>query len=144
MPELPVHPARAQVLITKPVEGLKLRGSFHYDAGYYYFRNVGNRVLLGGGRHLDFEGEETMEMKNTPFIMDRLHRLLQEMILPGIAYEEEMRWSGIMGVGPEKKYVLEQVSPNVFVGVRMGGMGVALGSLVGLELSELACNTWDR
>jgi glycine/D-amino acid oxidase-like deaminating enzyme len=110
----------------------------HYDAGYYYFRNVGNRILLGGGRNLDFAGEETMEMGNTPKIMDSLHLLLQEMILPGVLFEEDIRWSGIMGVGPEKNYILERISPNVCVGVRMGGMGVALGSLVGLELSELA------
>jgi glycine/D-amino acid oxidase-like deaminating enzyme len=138
IPELPVKPGRAQVLITKPIESLKLRGSFHYDAGYYYFRNVGNRILLGGGRNLDFAGEETMEMGNTPKIMDSLHLLLQEMILPGVLFEEDIRWSGIMGVGPEKNYILERISPNVCVGVRMGGMGVALGSLVGLELSELA------
>jgi hypothetical protein len=93
---------------------------------------------LGGGRNLDFAGEETMEMGNTPKIMDSLHLLLQEMILPGVLFEEDIRWSGIMGVGPEKNYILERISPNVCVGVRMGGMGVALGSLVGLELSELA------
>lgn len=134
-PEIAVDPARAQVFITKPIAGLKLKGSYHYDAGYYYFRNVGNRVLLGGGRNLDFKGEETTEMQNTPVIMESLHRLMQEVILPGIPYEEEMRWSGIMGIGPVKNYIIQQVSPRVRIGVRMGGMGVALGSWVGRELT---------
>lgn len=136
LPEIAVYPARAQVMITKPIPGLKLKGSYHYDEGYYYFRNVGNRVLLGGGRNLDFKGEQTTEMDNTPVIMESLHHLMQEVILPGIPYEEDMRWSGIMGVGPVKKYILEQVSPRIRIGVRMGGMGVALGSLVGLKLAE--------
>ena len=29
-----------------------LKGAFHYDEGYVYFRNIDNRVLLGGGRNL--------------------------------------------------------------------------------------------
>lgn len=136
IPGLEVNPARAQVMVTKPIHGLKLKGSYHYDAGYYYFRNVGNRVLLGGGRNLDFKGEETTEMQNTPMIMESLHRLMREVILPGVYFEEEMRWSGIMGVGPVKKYILKQISPRIRIGVRMGGMGVALGSLVGLKLAE--------
>ena len=61
LPELNVEPARAQVLITEPIEGLKLKGTFHYEQGYYYFRNVGNRVLFGGGRNLAFETENTTE-----------------------------------------------------------------------------------
>jgi glycine/D-amino acid oxidase-like deaminating enzyme len=48
-----------------------------------------------------------------------------------------MRWSGIMGVGPQKSPILRQVLPGVFTAVRMGGMGVAIGSLVGEEAAEL-------
>jgi len=32
---------------------------------------------------------------------------------------------------------LKQISENVVCGVRLGGMGVAIGSLVGRELAEL-------
>ena len=35
LPDLPVVPARNQVLITKPIPGLKVEGCFHYDRGYY-------------------------------------------------------------------------------------------------------------
>src|SRR5690606_1898411 len=42
-----VNPARAQVLITKPIENLQIKGTFHLDKGYYYFRNVDNRILFG-------------------------------------------------------------------------------------------------
>ena len=30
-----VKPARAQVLITKPIDNLKIKGTFHFDRGYY-------------------------------------------------------------------------------------------------------------
>jgi gamma-glutamylputrescine oxidase len=137
LPELDVVPARAQVLITKPIENLKLKGSFHYDKGYYYFRNVGDRVLFGGGRNLDFDAETTYEAGLTALVQDKLSEILSTVILPYKKYEIDMRWSGIMGVGGEKKTIVKQVAENVFCGVRMGGMGVALGSLVGKELSEL-------
>ena len=52
-----VQPARAQVLITQPIPNLDIKGTFHLDKGYYYFRNIGDRILLGGGRNLDFETE---------------------------------------------------------------------------------------
>jgi len=68
LPELNVEPARAQVLITQPIEDLKLKGTFHYEQGYYYFRNVGNRVLFGGGRNLDFETENTSKFELTATI----------------------------------------------------------------------------
>ena len=42
-----------------------------------------------------------------------------------------------MGVGTHKKPIVEQLSNNVYCGVRMGGMGVAIGSLVGQELADL-------
>jgi hypothetical protein len=36
-----------------------------------------------------------------------------------------------MGVGTEKKPIIKKISPNIVCAVRMGGMGVAIGSLVG-------------
>jgi len=137
LPELDVQPARAQVLITNPIENLKFKGSFHYDEGYYYFRNVGNRVLFGGGRNLDFTTENTYDAGLTNLVQHKLEELLNTVILPQTPYEIDMRWSGVMGVGSEKKTIVKAISSHVFCGVRMGGMGVALGSLVGKELSEL-------
>ena len=133
-----VKSARAQVLITKPIENLNLKGTFHFDEGYYYFRNIDNRILLGGGRNLDFKTEETTEFGQTKIVQNELERLLKEVILPKQKVEIDQRWSGIMGVGKQKKPIVEQLSSNVFCGVRLGGMGVAIGALVGKELVELA------
>lgn len=131
-----VVPARAQVLVTKPIKNLNLKGTFHFDEGYYYFRNIDNRVLFGGGRNLDFETEKTKEFGQTELVQNELEKLLKEMILPGIDFEIEQRWSGIMGVGKQKKPIVKQLSDNVFCGVRLGGMGIAIGSLVGKKLSK--------
>lgn len=138
-----VQPARAQVLITKPIENLKIKGTFHLDRGYYYFRNIDNRILFGGGRNLDFKRENTTEFGETKLIQNQLEKMLKEIILPNIPFEIEQRWSGIMGIGfknfsGQKNPIVKQVSNNVFCGVRLGGMGVAIGSLVGKELADLA------
>ncbi|MCW3077839.1 MAG: FAD-dependent oxidoreductase [Bacteroidetes bacterium] len=136
-----VHPARAQVLITKPIKNLKIKGTFHYQQGYYYFRNIDDRILFGGGRNLDREVETTTKMELNKKLQDNLDSLLKNMILPGIPYEVDHRWTGIMGVGSEKKPIIQFVSKNVLAAVRMGGMGVAIGSMVGELAAKKIKNT---
>jgi glycine/D-amino acid oxidase-like deaminating enzyme len=132
-----VKPARAQVLITKPIKELHIKGTFHLDEGYYYFRNINDRILFGGGRNLDFKTEETSEFGETKLIQNTLEELLKTTILPNTNFEIDHCWSGIMGVGTQKKAIVKQLSNHVYCGVRLGGMGVAIGSLVGKELAEL-------
>jgi glycine/D-amino acid oxidase-like deaminating enzyme len=132
-----VKPARAQVLITEPIENLDVMGTFHLDRGYYYFRNIGDRILLGGGRNLDFDAENTTEFAQTEIVQNKLEQLLKEVILPNQKYEIAHRWSGIMGIGDSKNPIVSQLSENVYCGVRLGGMGVAIGSLIGTELADL-------
>lgn len=132
-----VQPARAQVLITEPISGLDIKGTFHLDRGYYYFRNIGDRILLGGGRNLDFETETTTEFGQTKIVQNKLEDLLKNVILPNQDFQIAHRWSGIMGIGNSKNPVVTQLSENVFCGVRLGGMGVAIGSLIGTELADL-------
>lgn len=131
-----VKPARAQVLVTSEIPNLPFKGTFHLDRGYYYFRNIGNRILFGGARNLDFKGETTTEINTTPIIQDALNNLLKSTIIPNIDYQIDYSWAGIMGVGDTKKPIIRKQSNNVAFGVRMGGMGVAIGSIVGKELSR--------
>lgn len=132
-----VKPARAQVLITEPIPNLDIKGTFHIDRGYYYFRNINNRILFGGGRNLDFEGETTTTFGNTGLIQNQLEKMLREVILPDTDFTIAHRWSGIMGIGTHKSPIVQQLSNHVYCGVRLGGMGVAIGSIVGSELADL-------
>ena len=132
-----IKPARAQVLITEPIENLNIKGTFHLDRGYYYFRNIDNRILFGGGRNLDFKTEETTAFGQTELVKQKLKTLLQTTILPEQEVKIDHYWSGIMGIGSQKRPIVKQLSNHVFCGVRLGGMGVAIGSLVGKELADL-------
>ena len=132
-----INPARAQVLITKPISQLKIKGTFHYQEGYYYFRNIKNRLLFGGGRNINLKKEATSEIGLNSKIQNHLEYLLKTMILPNTVFEIEHRWSGIMGVGNEKKPIIKPISNNVIAAVRMGGMGIAIGSKVGEIVAKI-------
>ena len=132
-----VKPARAQVLITEKIPNLNLQGTYHLDRGYYYFRNVGNRILLGGGRQLDIQGETTTKLQTTAEIQHALEQILFKTIIPNKTPVITDRWSGIMGVGTQKTPIVKPISSRVFCGVRLGGMGVAIGSQVGADLANL-------
>ncbi|WP_079240981.1 NAD(P)/FAD-dependent oxidoreductase [Chryseobacterium indologenes] len=132
-----VIPARGQVLLTEPIDGLKLKGTFHYDEGYYYFRNLGNRVLLGGGRKQDFKTEATTAFETTEFLQNHLENFLKEVILPHQNIKIALRWSGIMAMGEEKSPIVKQVSERQFCAVRLSGMGVALAPKIGEMITEM-------
>lgn len=136
-PELDIEAGRGQVLTTSPIKKLKFEGAFHFDEGYFYFRNFENRVLIGGGRNLDFEGENTTKLETTSLIMNTLEAKLSNIILPHQDFTIEHRWAGIMAFGQSKQPIIEFVSPRILLAVRMGGMGVAIGSNVGEIASEL-------
>ncbi len=134
---LPVVPARNQVMITRPVPGLAIHGTFHYDQGYYYFRDIDGRLLIGGGRNLAIEEEQTPELGTTPLIRAALMRLAQEVVLPGQRFEVEKWWSGLLGMGEAKTPILKPATENIAVAVRLGGMGIAIGSLLGEQGADL-------
>jgi len=137
VPELDVIPGRGQVLITEPIKQLKIKGTFHYNKGYTYFRNIDDRILLGGGRDLDFKGEETTDPGVTPVIQEELEKLLYKTIIPGQKPKIEYRWSGVMGFGKDLKPIVKEVSPGLFCAVRCNGMGVAMGSLLAEQVADL-------
>ena len=82
--------------------------------------------------------KNTSQTGLTPIIQNKLEQLLTTTILPQTPFEIDTRWSGIMGVGCQKKPIVKQIHPNVYCGVRLGGMGVAIGSIIGKELAELS------
>ena len=137
--DLDVWPNRGQVLLTEPIPGLQLKGNYHLHEGYFYFRDFMGGILLGGGRHLDKTGEQTNSHETTEMIQNALEELLQEVIIPNTAYSIKHRWAGTMGFGAmsEKEPIIKEIEPGVFAAVRLGGMGVAMASMVGEQIAEL-------
>lgn len=136
-PDINLVPARGQILVTEPIPDLKLKGTFHYDEGFYYFRNLGSHVLLGGGRNQDFKNEETTEFSTSEFLQNHLEQFLKDVILPHQNFKIAHRWSGIMAMGIEKSPIIEKISDRQIAAVRLSGMGVALAPKVGELVAKL-------
>ncbi|MES2726163.1 MAG: FAD-dependent oxidoreductase [Bacteroidota bacterium] len=139
-PILTISPGRGQVLVTKPIDNLKIKGTFSFDEGFYYFRNIDNRIIFGGGRNLAFEEETTTAFEINIHIQDELKRLLKTLILPNTPFEIDYEWCGIMAFGEDKLPIIQKQSKNVVVGARLNGMGVALGSKIAKDVVSLLEN----
>jgi glycine/D-amino acid oxidase-like deaminating enzyme len=133
LPDLQVVPARNQVYVTNKIPGLKLDACFHYNRGYVYFRSVDGRLLIGGARNIDLEHEATDEYGLTSLIRNELERFTKTHLIPSDPFEFEFSWSGIIGTGPDKTPIVDNVTERIVVAARLGGMGVAIGCLVGSQ-----------
>ena len=133
LPGLDVRPEVNRVLVTKVMPGLAFSGTCHYDRGYVYMRRIdteeGPRMLIGGGRQWGDGGSEEVRGKLIEFL--RTH------IVGGEKAEIEYEWLGFLGIGGTRSPICKTISPGLHVGVRLGGMGVALGGMLGVELARL-------
>lgn len=136
-PDIDIKPGRGQVICTSPIDNLALKGIFSFDDGYYYFRNINNRIIFGGGRNLDFEKEQTTSFEYNEKILSQLEFYLSEMIVPNTPFTIDYKWTGIMAFGENKLPIVKQVTERQVIGARLNGMGIALGSKIADELSKL-------
>jgi len=131
-----IIPARNQVLLSNKLNDLPWKGCYHYDRGYVYFRDIDGRILLGGARNIDPEAETTDNFGPNKKVEDHLEELLKN-ICPEHEISVEYRWSGIIATGNSKKPIIRKVDDNIVAAVRLGGMGVAIGSHVGEQGARL-------
>lgn len=138
-----IKPGRGYVFITNPISELTWKSTFHYNKGYVYFRNIGkDRLLIGGGRNVDYDTETTSEFGINQHIKNYLIDFVNEVIKLPKGWHIEREWTGIMGFTESKKAALEQVGEKTWQVAGLSGMGVALGMALGKKAaSQLSINT---
>jgi len=129
-----IKPGRGQVIVTNEIENLKIKGSFHFDEGFYYFRNIGKRILFGGGRNLDFQKEETTAFETNEIIVNDLLQKLKKLIIPNTHFEIEAHWQGIMAFSENKLPSIQAINSYADYVMACNGMGVALSPLVAKQV----------
>jgi gamma-glutamylputrescine oxidase len=138
-----IAPARGQVIVSPPIENFQLKGTFHYDEGFYYFRNIGNRLLLGGARNVAFEEERTDHLEPTKRIREALEGFIR-MHIPQAAEALKapgwMHWAGIMGMARHKQPFVTGVAPGVYAAFACNGMGVAVTPILAEAAAEQLTN----
>ncbi len=132
--QIDVLPKRNQVLVSQPIK-TRLDGAYHYDKGYVYFRNVDNRILIGGARNIDSNIESTSSFGANKKIIDHLTEFAQRHI--DSDFKMDYNWSGIIATGLSKSPIVREESENVIVAARLGGMGVAIGAQVAQQVVDL-------
>ena len=65
---------------------------------------------------------------------------IETFIIPDMDFNIECEWSGIMGFGKIKLPLIKKVSENISLGVRLGGMGISIGSIIGEKTANLILN----
>lgn len=137
LPKTKITPGRGCVFVTKPFNPMNWKGTFHYDKGYVYFRNIReNRMLIGGGRNIDARTEETFSFGVNPDVKGFLLYFAVEVLGLPKDFGIEQEWSGIMGFTESKSPVLEKISEKCLVVAGLSGMGVALGMQIGKKAAN--------
>lgn len=132
-----IKPGRGYVFITNPIENMPWKGTFHYDKGYVYFRNLGEqRLLIGGGRNVDYDAETTREFGINESIKSFLIDYVDEVIKLPKGWSIEREWSGIMGFTESKSASLEKIGAKTWQVAGLSGMGVALGMALGKKAAQ--------
>ena len=135
--DVSITPARGQIIVTSPIPGLKLNGTFHYDEGFYYFRNLGDRVLLGGARNKDMKNEQTNEFGTSEKIQADLESFLSKHILKDKDYTVDYRWSGIMAFTKNYEPLIQHSSSGtVHTVVVCNSIGVATSPIMAEKVAE--------
>ncbi|MDG1675035.1 MAG: FAD-binding oxidoreductase [Flavobacteriales bacterium] len=127
--DVDVKPVPNHVVVSQPLPDLNLKQTIHHDKGYVYAREVDGRVLIGGGRQWACESDADR--------LDRLVEWAQTHIKGAQSMEIAHHWVGQLGIGEVREPVVKNIEPGLFAGVRLGGMGVAIGTLTGRKLADL-------
>ncbi len=136
-----VRPARGQILVTTPTETATTPCLGFLESGYDYFRFIGKRVLVGGGR-LAFKAEEdTEQLDVTPEIREYLINLAT-LVIGHSDFKVEHHWSGIMGLRCGKHSSITDLQKRVIIDSKteevagFGGWGVTLTPYVTRHLAD--------
>lgn len=137
LPDVNIIPGRGQVIVTSPIPNLTMKGTFHFDEGFYYWRNLGDRILLGGARNKSFEEETTTQIEISTIIQQELEHFLATRLASQYNYTIEYRWGGIMAFTENKLPIVTEVAPGIFAAVACNGMGVALTPMIAEQVAKV-------
>ena len=139
VPELDtvIEANRGQVLATEPLPEVVVPCPIYARWGYDYFQQLPDRrLVIGGRRDTNLEGEVTTDESPTDLIQGQLERHLRKLLgdLPVITH----RWAGLMGYSPDS---LPLVGPlpgreGIWTSVGYSGHGNVLGFGCGAALAE--------
>ena len=132
-----IQPALNQVIVSAPIQGLEWQAPIHLEQGYGYLRRIGDRVLVGGFRNRFKDSSETDQFQLDSDLGAHLRTVLVSVLPIHARPRIEFEWSGVLGLGTTRMPQVQQLESGVILAAGLGGMGVALGSLLGKEAAQM-------
>jgi glycine/D-amino acid oxidase-like deaminating enzyme len=133
-----IAPRRGQMLSTAPLSRAVAKRPVLAHWGYQYWRQLADgRLLIGGWRDTDLDGEVGYDERPTPPIQSQIEEGLAELVPEGVTIER--RWAGIMGFARDGRPLIGWLDPEHHVAIAAGftGHGLAWAPGAALELAEL-------
>jgi glycine/D-amino acid oxidase-like deaminating enzyme len=133
-----IAPRRAQVIATAPIGREVAPRPTYAHWGYHFWRQTpDSRLLIGGWRELDLDGEVGFDAVPTPHIQSAIEQGLADLVPEGVAIER--RWAGIMGFARDGRPLAGWLDPEHHLAIcgAYTGHGIAMAPACALDLAEL-------
>jgi glycine/D-amino acid oxidase-like deaminating enzyme len=133
-----IAPRRGQMLATAPLDVEIAPRPTYAHWGYQYWRQLPDRrLLIGGWRDTDLDGESGYEDQPTDTIQAAIERGLAELVPGGTTIE--MRWAGTMGFARDGRPLVGWLDPEHHVAIAAGwtGHGIGIAPACTLDLADL-------
>jgi glycine/D-amino acid oxidase-like deaminating enzyme len=133
-----IAPRRGQMIATAPLGREVAPRPTYAHWGYHYWRQTPDgRLVMGGWRETDLDGETGFEAVTTPGIQSAIERGLAELVPEGCAIEH--RWAGIMGFARDGRPLVGWLDPEHHLAICGGftGHGMAMAPACTLDLADL-------
>jgi len=135
--DLPLAPARAEMIVTEPLPLMRYGG---VDGnGLYGRQTLRGNLAYGGGPHewLEIDGMQTPPRPTTPLLRHLARRLAE--LFPKAAHVRVIRsWAGIVENTPDGRPVVDRLAdPDNVVIATMSSVGFGLSPATGRAIMEL-------
>ena len=138
-----IVPRRGQMLATAPLGHTITTRPVYAHWGYHYWRQTPQgRLVIGGWRELDFEGESGYESVITDKIQHAIEEGLRTLVPEPVPIEH--RWAGIMGFARDGRPLVGWLDASHHLAICAGftGHGMGLATACTQDLAELL--SWKR
>ena len=145
VPELAslIQPRRGQMLATAPLGTWISPRPTYAHLGYRYWRQTPDtRLVIGGWRDTDFDGEAVASNETSPRVQDGILEGLRVLVPHDVAIEH--RWAGIMGFARDGRPLVGWLDASHHLAICAGftGHGMGMAAACTQDLADLLA--WRR
>lgn len=129
---------RGQMLATAPLAGRVAELPTYAHYGYHYWRQMPDRrLVIGGWRDLDLDGEVGFGLETTPLVQGGIEGGLRALL--GEDVPVERRWSGTMGFARDGRPLVGWLDAQHHLAVCLGftGHGMGMAAACTMDLAAL-------